>query len=151
MRREMSQAETGDPSPDLLRIGTVEEALAGLPVAGGRQLRQLRGALAQPGGDRGREGDDGLAGEVVGRHKAVYGPCGAAPSDGVADEHGAAAVPVRGCALQQWNVAQALIAVFAADTAVRVRPVQILCCVGLGGCEGQIKKGDASGIPLLWG
>ena len=83
MRREMSQAETGDPSPDLLRIGTVGEALAGLPVAGGRQLRQLRGALAQPGGGRGREGDDGLAGEVVGRHKAVYGPCGAAPPDGI--------------------------------------------------------------------
>lgn len=33
MRREMSQAETGDPSPALLRIGTVGEALAGLPVA----------------------------------------------------------------------------------------------------------------------
>ena len=66
----------------------------------------------------------------------------------VADEHGAVAVPVRGCALQQWNVAQALIAVFAADTAVRVRPVQILCCVGLGGCEGEERAvGNGGDLP----
>lgn len=78
-----SFAEGLDPVGDFLLRDGGGEALAFLPVAGAGERRELRAALADAAAGGGAEGDDRLAGEVIGLGERVHRPRGDAPPDGV--------------------------------------------------------------------
>ena len=107
--------------------------MALLPVAGARHIGQQGAALTHAGGRRGGEGDHGLASEVVVGHEVVDRPCGDAPPDGVADEHGVVAAPVRHGGGGQGHVPQGFIVVLTTDAAVGIRPVQVVAGIYLRG------------------
>lgn len=70
-----------DPVGDFLLRDGGGEALALLPVAGAGERRELRAALADVAAAGGAEGDDRLAGEVIGLDERVHRPRGDAPPD----------------------------------------------------------------------
>lgn len=76
-----SFAEGLDPVGDFLLRDGGGEALALLPVAGAGERRELRAALADVAAGGGAEGDDRLAGEVIGLDERVHRPRGDAPPD----------------------------------------------------------------------
>ena len=77
------------------------------------------------------ERNDRFAGEVIDGNKAAHGPCGDAPPDGVADEHGVVIVPAVHIGAFQSHSTKALVVVFTGNAAVIVRPVQIIGGVGV--------------------
>lgn len=74
-------AEGLDPVGDFLLRDGGGEALAFLPVAGAGERRELRAALADAAAGGGAEGNDRLAGEVIGLDERVHRPRGDAPPD----------------------------------------------------------------------
>lgn len=76
-----SFAEGLDPVGDFLLRDGGGEALAFLPVAGAGERRELRAALADAAAGGGAEGNDRLAGEVIGLDERVHRPRGDAPPD----------------------------------------------------------------------
>ena len=88
-------------------------------------------ALADAGGKGRAERNNIFAGEIVGGNKAAHGPCGNAPPDGVADEHGVVIVPAVHIGVFQSHSTKALVVVFTGNAAVIVRPVQIIGGIGV--------------------
>ena len=70
--------------------------------------------------------NDRFAGEVIDGNKAAHGPCGDAPPDGVADEHGVVIVPAVHIGAFQSHSTKALVVVFTGNAAVIVRPSQVI-------------------------
>ena len=83
-----SFAEGLDPVGDFLLCDGGGEALALLPVAGAGERCELRATLADAAAGGGAEGNDRLAGEVIGCYEGIHRPGGDAPPDGVAKKHG---------------------------------------------------------------
>lgn len=76
-----SFAEGLDPVGDFLLRDGGGEALAFLPVAGAGERCELRATLADAAAGGGAEGNDRLAGEVIGLDERVHRPRGDAPPD----------------------------------------------------------------------
>ena len=101
------------------------KAFAFQPVARTSHLLQLSAAVAEAGAGRRGKGDDRLATEVIVFDESIYRPGSDAPPDRISDEDRIVAFPVVCLILDQRDVAQAGIIVFAIDAAVPVIVVQI--------------------------
>lgn len=126
-----------DPVGDFLLRDGGGEALALLPVAGAGERRELRAALADAAAGGGAEGNDRLAGEVIGLDERVHRPRGDAPPDRVADVDGVIVGPVICGRGLERHVAQGLVVMLARDAAVGVVVVQVGARVRLGRFELQ--------------
>ena len=122
------------------------------------ERRELRAALADAAAGGGAEGNDRLAGEVIGLDERVHRPRGDAPPDRVADVDGVIVGPVICGRGLERHVAQGLVVMLARDAAVGVVVVQVGARVRLGRFELQQiaarRGGDGLGIgpfrlPLL--
>lgn len=89
-------------------------------------------AVAQAGAGRRGKGDDRLATEVIVFDESIYRPGSDPPPDRISDEDRIVAFPVVCLILDQRDVAQAGIIVFAIDAAVPVIVVQIRFRIVLG-------------------
>ena len=118
-------AEGLDPVGNFLLRDGGGKALARLPVTSAGECRKLRAALADVAAAGGAEGDDRLAGEVIGLDERVHRPRGDAPPDRVTDVNGVIVGPVRHGRGLERHIAQGLIIVLARDAAVGVVVVQV--------------------------
>ena len=145
-------AEGLDPVGNFLLRDGGGKALARLPVAGAGERRELRAALADVAAAGGAEGDDRLAGEVIGLDERVHRPRGDTPPDRVADIDGVIVGPVRHGRGLECHVAQRRIVVLARDAAVGVVVVQVGARVRLGWLQLQQvaarRGGDGLGCSL---
>ena len=114
------------PACNVSFTAAAAEPLAVQPSAGVRQFCQQLTALADAGGSRSAERNDRFAGEVIDGNKAAHGPCGDAPPDGVADEHGVVIVPAVHIGAFQSHSTKVLVVVFTGNAAVIVRPSQVI-------------------------
>lgn len=81
MRFLLLTAEGLDPVGDFLLRDGGGKALARLPITSAGERCELRAALADVAAAGGAEGDDRLAGEVIGLDERVHRPRGDAPPD----------------------------------------------------------------------